>query len=223
MYNLFLEAIFLYTETIMQIICTMGVIAFAVSGAMVAISKHTDAFGVIVLAVITATGGGIIRDILLGIFPPKAFTDRSYVLIAVVTALVVYLIAFLFKDLYCRNSHMLDSINNIVDALGLGIFAVTGTQAAIDYGFAQNGFLSILIGMITGIGGGFLRDIMVKEIPFVLRKRIYALAALAGSLIFYVLYMHNFNYTVSVTVATSFTFVLRLLATHFKWNIPPAY
>ena len=213
----------MHTETIMQFIGNLGIIAFAISGAMVAVSKRDDAFGVVVLAVITATGGGMIRDVLLGIAPPKAFTDRSYVFLAIITALIVFIIAHLFKDSYRRREQLLDSINNIVDALGLGVFAVTGTLAAMDYGFADNGFLCVFIGMITGIGGGILRDIMVKEIPFVLTKRIYAIAALAGSMIFYILYMHNFGYTFSAVAGVALTFSLRMLATHFRWNLPSAY
>lgn len=217
------EMIFLSTETIMQIVCILGVIAFAVSGAMVAIDKRADPFGVIVLAVITATGGGIVRDILLGIFPPKIFLDSLYVIISIITALTVFLAAHLFRERYRKNAVLIDSINNVFDALGLGVFVVIGAQSAIDYGFSQNGFLVLFIAMITGIGGGFLRDIMVQEIPFVLKKRIYALAALAGGLIFYILYINKCNYTLSVLAGTSATFILRMSATHFHWDLPPAY
>lgn len=213
----------MYTETIIQTLSVCGIIAFAVSGAMVAISKHTDIFGVTALAVVTATGGGIMRDTLLGILPPKIFLDCSYVLIAAATALIVFLSAWLGKDYYRRNTEMLDGVNNIFDAIGLGIFVVTGSQAAIDYGFLHNGFLVIFIGTITGIGGGVLRDIMVKEIPFVLKKRIYALAAVSGSLVFYILYTAGCHYAVSAFSGVFFTFAVRMLATYFKWDLPSAY
>lgn len=213
----------MYTETIMRFMSIAGVAAFAISGAMVAISKQVDVFGIVVLAVITATGGGIMRDVLLGVYPPNAFTDRSYVFIAIITALIVFLIAHLFKDSYRRREHLLDSINNVVDALGLGVFAVSGTLAAIDYGFADNGFLCVFVGMITGIGGGFLRDIMVQEIPFILKKRIYALASLAGSIAFYLLYMNGSGYTLSAAAGAGLTFFLRIFATHYRWNLPHAY
>lgn len=213
----------MYTEAITEFIGILGVIAFAISGAMAAINKRTDPFGIIVLAAITATGGGIIRDIILGIFPPHVFTDCTYVLIAAAVALAVYFIAHTFKDAYRRNTELIDSINNIVDALGLGIFIVNGSQTAIDYGFSDNSFLVIFIGMITGIGGGFLRDIFITEIPFVLRKKIYALAALAGSMLYYLMYMLRFDYTFSIIASAGVTFVLRMLATRYRWNIPPAY
>lgn len=213
----------MYTEIVMDLISIIGIIAFAVSGAMVAIKKRTDPFGAVVLAVVTATGGGITRDILLGIQPPVAFIDCSYVLLAAGTALSVFLIAFIFSDFYRLKSRLIDSINNIFDALGLGVFVVIGTQAAIDYGFSQNAFLSIFIGVVTGIGGGFIRDIMVKEIPSVLRKHIYALAAISGSAVFYIMYINRFDYTLSVFVSAGITFLLRMLATYFKWNLPTAY
>ena len=98
-----------------------------------------------------------------------------------------------------------------------------GTQTAIDYGFAQNAFFTITIGVITGIGGGFLRDIMVGEIPTVLKKHIYVLAAFTGSIIFYFMYINSVDYTISAALSAGITFAIRMLATHFKWNLPPAY
>lgn len=213
----------MHTENIIEILVLCGVIASAISGATVAVSKHTDPFGVIVLGVITATGGGITRDILLGALPPKIFLDYSYVLIAAAAALIVYFSAWLGKDYYQKNTELLDKINNIFDAIGLGSFVVAGSQAAIDYGYLGNGFLIILIGVITGIGGGFLRDIMVKEIPFVLNKRIYALAAVCGGTVFYILYTSDMHYAVCAFSGVLTTFAIRMLATHFRWDLPPAY
>lgn len=207
----------------MEIICIIGIIAFATSGAMVAVKKHTDPFGVVFLAVITATGGGITRDLLLGIQPPVIFIDYTYVIFAAVAALAVFTLARLNKDFYRTKTDRIDSINNVFDALGLGVFVVMGTQTAIDYGFAQNAFFTITIGVITGIGGGFLRDIMVGEIPFVLKKHIYVLAAFTGSVVFYLLYINSVDYTISAFLSAGITFAIRMLATHFKWNLPPAY
>ena len=213
----------MYTETVLSTISIIGIIAFSVSGAMAAIEKHTDPFGAIVLAVITATGGGILRDITLGILPPQAFRDCTYVTISACVALFVFSIAYLYKDYYKKNSVITANINNIFDALGLGVFVVIGAQSAIDYGFVKNGFLVIFIGTVTGIGGGFLRDIIAREIPAVLTKHIYALAAIAGSLIFYIMYINNFNYALAVFAASGVTFLLRMLATYFHWNLPSAY
>ncbi|MBO5059429.1 MAG: trimeric intracellular cation channel family protein [Clostridia bacterium] len=207
----------------MTIICVIGTVAFSVSGAMVAIKKHADIFGAVTLAVVTATGGGMVRDILLGIQPPHAFLDSRYIFIAAAAALIVFLIAYIGKDAYISRENFIDSVNNIFDALGLGVFVVMGTQTAIDYGFSQNALLSVFIGTLTGIGGGFLRDIMVHEIPSMLKKHIYALAALSGSLIFYIMYTNSLGYTLSAFFGATATFLLRMLATRFKWNLPPAY
>lgn len=209
-------------ELVMTIIGFLGTIAFSVSGAMVAINKKVDFFGVIVLAVVTATGGGITRDIFLDRLPPMAFLDTGYILIATLTAIAVFSIAKSNKEYYRKNTHTIDTVNNVFDALGLGTFVVMGAQAAIDCGFAQNGFFVVFIGVLTGIGGGFLRDIMAREIPVILRKHFYALAALAGALVFYILYIWSFPYGITVLISTLVTFSLRMLATHYKWNLPPA-
>ena len=210
-------------EAILNIISFFGIVAFGVSGAMVAIRKQVDLFGVIFLAVVTATGGGITRDIFLDRLPPIAFLDTGYMAVAAASAVMVYVIAKGNKEYYQKNTAALDSITNIFDALGLSIFVVMGSGAAIDYGYSQNAFFVVFIGVLTGIGGGFLRDIMVCEIPFVLKKHFYALAAVAGALVYYILYEIKAPYALSVLVSASVTFSLRMLATKYKWNLPPAF
>ena len=212
----------MYIKTIMDIISFLGIIAFAISGAMVAIENKVDLFGVIVLAVITATGGGIVRDILLDRLPPVAFTDTGYIAISSLVAIFVYSIAKNNKEYYSKNTHVIDTVNNIFDALGLGTFVVIGAQSAIDCGFSDNGFFVAFLGVLTGIGGGIIRDIMVREIPVVLRRHFYALAAAAGSLVFYIFYISALPYNLTVAASVIVTFSLRMLATHYKWNIPPA-
>lgn len=207
----------------MNIICTVGIIAFAVSGATAAIEKHTDPFGTIIAAVLTACGGGITRDILLGITPPRSLLDPSYISLASATALIVYLIAFILKDAFRSGADVTDTAVNVFDALGLGVFVVMGTQTAIDCGFSQNAFLSILIGVLTGCGGGFLRDITLREIPVMLKRHVYVIAACCGGAVFYIMYTSQFGYTLSVTASVLVTFSLRMLATRYKWNLPPAY
>lgn len=213
----------MHTETVIGIISFLGTVSFAVSGAMASISKRADFFGVIILAVVTAVGGGIIRDILLGILPPKIFLDPSYLFLSASVAAAVYLFVRLCKDFYCRHAELIDGVNNIFDALGLGVFVVAGSQSAIDCGFLPDGFFVIFTGVITGVGGGFLRDIMICEIPFILKKRIYALAALPGAIIFYILYIRGINYAFAVFFGAFSTFFVRMLATYFRWDLPPAY
>lgn len=207
-------------ELIYFIVEMMGTVAFATSGAMVAINKRVDIFGVLVLSSITALGGGCIRDILIGTLPPRMFSDYRYVTLAVAVALFVFLVAYVFRNHYQKSQKIVDSVNNVFDAVGLGIFTVTGVQVAIESGFKMNGILAVCLGVITGIGGGILRDVMLREIPFVLKKRIYALASIAGGIVYYNMFLANIDRTISIVVAVAVTFVIRLLATIFKLDLP---
>ena len=207
-------------ELIYFIVEILGTIAFATSGAMVAINKKVDIFGVLVLSAITALGGGCIRDVLIGSLPPRMFSDYRYVIAATVVALFVFIVAYIFRDLYEKGQKTVDSVNNYKDAIGLGIFTVTGVQVAIESGYKSNAILAICLGVITGIGGGVLRDVMLGEIPFVLKKRIYALASIAGGVTYYSLSFTSLGRTKSIIIAVAMTFVIRLLATIFKLNLP---
>lgn len=207
-------------DLIYFIVEIIGTIAFATSGAMVAINKRVDIFGVLVLSSITALGGGAIRDILIGATPPRMFSDYRYVMIAVVVSTIVFIIAYIFRERYQQKAKVVDSVNNIFDAVGLGLFTVTGVQVAIDSGFGLNSILAVCLGVITGIGGGVLRDVMLREIPFVLKKRIYALASIAGGTVYYNLHLAEVSRTRSIVIAVAVTFVIRILATVFKLDLP---
>ena len=132
-------------ELVLFIFEMVGTVAFAISGAMIAIKKRVDIFGVIVLSSMTALGGGIVRDILIGHLPPTMFSDYRYVLAAVVTSVVVFVVAYIFRDLYRRSESTVDAVNNIFDALGLGIFTVMGAKVAIGSGFTVNGILVVCL------------------------------------------------------------------------------
>ena len=185
-----------------------------------AINKRVDIFGVLVLSSVMALGGGCIRDILIGTLPPRMFSDYRYVTVSVIVATIVFVIAYIFRDLYQKSQKTVDSVNNIFDAVGLGVFTVTGVQVAIDSGFKMNSILAVCLGVITGIGGGILRDVMLREIPFVLKKRIYALASIAGGVVYYNLCLINFGRTKSIIISVAVTFVIRILATIFKLDLP---
>lgn len=200
----------------------IGTAAFAISGAMVAIDKKTDVFGVMLLAVFTALGGGTVRDILIGHFPPRMFMSGHYVLMAIICALIVFVIARIFKERYVGMEKEIEHINVIFDAIGLGVFAVSGASIGMEAGFGDNLLLVVSLGTVTGIGGGMLRDVLLGEIPFVLKKHIYAVAAIAGALMFYLLTHAGMSQTVSYGAGWLATFVLRMLAMHYKWNLPRA-
>jgi len=198
----------------------VGTVSFAVSGATVAISKKADLFGVVFLGSITAIGGGITRDILLGHFPPRAFVNALYLSVAALSSVIVFVLARIFKEKYTMREHIFESVNNIFDALGLGIFTVTGINAALSSSTQSNAFFAIFLGMTTGIGGGILRDLLSASVPSVLKKHIYALASLAGGCVYYILISSNVPQTLSAFVCVACVFIIRILATVFKWNLP---
>lgn len=210
----------LYTHIFANVLSFIGVAAFAASGAMVGVARKADLLGVIILAATTATGGGVLRDILLGFTPPKIFLEPTYFFMAVAVALILFAFAYFYYDEYLKREGFIDKANNIFDALGLGIFVALGTQTAIESGYAQNMFLSVMIGTLTGVGGGFLRDIMILRVPVILKKDFYASAALLGSLVFYLLHLCSVSYSYSLSISALVTFLLRMLATRFRWNLP---
>lgn len=212
-------------ETFYYIAEIIGTIAFASSGTMVAIRKGMDIFGIVVLAIITAVGGGIIRDITLGITPPMAFRNNSYTVVSIVTALV--LILFLSKKLKflrlnkVNRSFMIKytQVASVLDAIGLGLFTVSGVSVAMVRGYSENPFLMIFVGVITGCGGGVLRDLLSDTIPIIFTKNtIYAVASLLGALVFIVLRPYGANLSFLLGAIT--TVVIRLLSIKYRWSLP---
>lgn len=196
----------------------VGTIAFSISGAMLAIERDLDLFGIIFLGAVTAIGGGIIRDLLLGQIPPQAFLNYVYLLTAVLTALVVFVISYIKLRQGKPIQFINDTVLNIFDAAGLGIFSVIGVQNTVAAGFGDNGFFCVFLGLTTGVGGGMLRDVLSRSTPAVLRKHIYALASLAGALCYYLL--RESAPTASVVLSVILVVVLRVLASHYRWTLP---
>ena len=185
-----------------------GTIAFAAAGALVGIKKRLDIFGVAMLAVTTAVGGGIIRDTLLGNAPPLAFRNPTFILLSLAVAIVVsfYVIPV------ARRKTML----TICDAVGLGAFTVTGAGLALPY---DNPLLVIVLGVTTGIGGGVLRDVFIREIPLVFHKEIYAVASAIGALAFYGLQMVMPDGQ-ALYPAFFITVAIRLVSVRYDINLP---
>ena len=161
--------------TIIEII---GVVSFGISGAIVAIDKENDIVGVLVLSLITTYGGGFMRDVILG-QTPIFFESYLLVTVTAISALSTFFLAMIFKNHYVKHEAFINSVNNYFDALGLGVFVVSGVKLCIELG-CTNPFLIVVMGVLSGTGGSILRDVIVREVPYVLRKRIYILAALAG-------------------------------------------
>ena len=213
-------------ELFYTIIESIGVVAFSVSGAMVAIRRKTDLFGVILLAIITTLGGGLTRDVIFSFTPPAFFNSKEYLLLSTIVSVIVFLFARKFSNTYLQNETRIEHINDIFDALGLGIFAVMGVKVAFEQGYEDNALISITCGAITCICGGMLRDVLTNSTPFVLVKRIYAIAAIAGASTYYLLYIYTekngIEDSLAMILGLAVTFILRVLAMAFKWNMPKA-
>ncbi len=190
----------------------IGLVAFAASGALAAVRARLDVFGVVVVALATALGGGIVRDVLLGVAPPTTLRTWPYLTAGAVTALVV----FRFHPHLAR----LRVPILIADAVGLGLFATSGTAIALQHGAPV--YTACLVGMTTGIGGGVVRDLLLREIPVVLRRDIYALAALVGAGLVGLGHVVHLPQIPTTAVAAAAVVIVRLLALRLRWNAPIA-
>ena len=198
----------------------IGTIAFAISGAIVGIHKKMDIFGVNVLAVTTACGGGIIRDLMIGCTPPKMFQSPLFVFVAVIVANLVFFMMYLHRHIPGKLAPFYDKLLFWFDTLGLAAFTVDGVMAGVRAGYADNAFLICFLGFMTAVGGGALRDIMAAQMPDIFKKHIYALAAIAGAIAMAAVL--HFTGSESVAMISGFLLVLllRKLAAHYRWNLP---
>ena len=195
----------------------IGTIAFAVSGVIAAKEKEMDLFGAIVLGCTTAVGGGMVRDLLLGKTPPLMFTQPVYTEVAFGTSILSF---YLEKKHGKISAENLTTLLYIADSVGLGIFAVVGSLAAFDAGYEKNLFLCTFVGTLTGIGGGLLRDMLSAELPLIMRKRVYGLAAVFGALTFSLLMEWHYEEDVAMFSGCCATALIRFLAIYYHWNLP---
>ena len=196
----------------------IGTVAFASSGAMLAIQKEMDLFGVGVLGVTTSVGGGMIRDLILGIIPPLMFQKPVYTVTAIVTSMLLFVIISVKRNL--KNDKITAAYNKIMlifDTIGLGIFTVTGMNTAKNAGYDQT-FLLVFVGVITGVGGGLLRDIMAQEKPYILTKHIYACASVLGAVVCVCLNV-ILDDLASMAAGLFVVVLVRIFATHYRWNL----
>ena len=199
----------------------IGTIAFASSGAMVGIKKQMDLLGVCVLGMTTAVGGGMIRDLILGVNPPVMFQNPTYALLAIAFSILVFCSMYFFQNQLekSRFYEVYDKLMMIFDSVGLGLFTVVGVTTAINIGFETTGFLQIFVGVLTGVGGGVLRDIMAGNMPYIFVKHVYASASIIGAVVC-VLVESWFGELPAMLIGAAVVFVIRILAAHFKWNLP---
>lgn len=197
---------------LVRVLDLVGTFVFAISGAALGMQRSMDLFGVLVLAFVTAVVGGITRDILIGAIPPASIGSWHNLALAVAAGLLVF-----------RFSKLLGLLQQPVlffDAAGLGVFAASGTQKALDYGV--NWPMAAVIGMIAGIGGGMVRDVLTAQVPTVLRTDIYALAALAGALVVIVGSTLGLPPITAALAGIGLCVFLRLMALYRGWKLPTA-
>ncbi|GHE70647.1 UPF0126 membrane protein [Streptomyces longispororuber] len=204
-----------FTPSVQHVLDIAGIFVFAISGALLAVRKNFDVFGIAVLAEVTALGGGLFRDLVIGAVPPAAFTDLGYFLTPLVAALLVF---FLHPQVERTQFAV-----NVFDAAGLGLFCVAGTTKAYDYGLGLTA--SATLGLATAVGGGVLRDIVANEVPSLVRwdRDLYAVPAIVGASIVALCLRYDAlnGYTTGLAIVTAF--VLRLLAMRYHWRAPRAW
>lgn len=209
-------------STVYSILEVAGTIAFASSGAMVAMKRRLDYLGVVVLGVITAVGGGMFRDMVIGLTPPGMFKDPTNTIIAFWVANCLFITVKMKWSHYLHmETTIYDDVMNLLDALGLGLFTATGVNMAVSAGYGDNSFLCTFLGVITGVGGGILRDILSGQTPAVLRKHIYACASIAGA-VSYMALLPLFHSSLAMTFSSCIVVAIRILARKYDWNLPVA-
>ena len=212
-------------SSLFQIADLIAICTAAVTGVLAAASIRADLFGAVVLGCTTAFGGGILRDLLLGVTPPAALQNPLMLLLAAAVSILTFALEYFLGDKSAgthiaqqRANH--EQLLNAVDALSLSMFVIVGIDAAIAAGFHDHAFLMIFVGVITGVGGGVLRDVMIRRIPVILQKRIYALAAMLGASLDVCLLRLGCPETVSAAAAVCFILLIRILSARFRWNLP---
>lgn len=190
----------------------IGTAAFAASGALAGIRRGMDLFGVLMLGMVTAIGGGTLRDLLLGDLPPFCLQNETYLWLPIAVSMLVFFTHRLLPKL--------DSPLLYFDAIGLGTFVVIGTGKALLFDTGPLG--AVLMGVMTGTAGGVIRDILSNEIPLIMRREIYASACLLGGSLLVVLHHFNAAHELALLLAASSVILLRLLAIRYNWSLPKA-
>lgn len=205
----------LFTPSVQHVLDLVGIFVFAISGALLAVRKNFDVFGIAVLAEVTALGGGLFRDMVIGAVPPAAFTDLGYFSTPLLAALLVF---FLHPEV-----ERIQVAVNVFDAAGLGLFCVAGTTKAYQYGLGLTP--SAALGLATAVGGGVLRDVLANEVPSLLRwdRDLYAVPAIVGATMVVLCIRYDALSPFTSGLAAVTAFVLRLLAMRYHWRAPRAW
>jgi uncharacterized membrane protein YeiH len=199
-------------KTLVLALDLVGTFVFALSGAAAAIKRRLDIFGVLVLSFAAAVSGGIVRDLLIGATPPAAINDVRYLAVSVLAGIVMF---YWYPFINRLRSPVL-----FFDAAGLALFCVAGSQKALVFGLDP--IMAALLGMLTGVGGGIARDVLLSEVPAVLKSDIYAVAALAGAAVVVVGHTLALPSIATTTGGAALCFGLRMMALRYGWHLPTA-
>lgn len=204
---------------ILFILEIIGTIAFAVSGAVVGIQKKMDIFGVCILGLTASVGGGILRDLILNITPPAAFRDPAFAVTAILVSILVFIPAV--RNVFEHGKKIYEILILVMDSIGLGLFTVVGVQVATAAMPERNLFLITFVGVLTGVGGGLLRDVFAGNTPYIFIKHFYACASIIGAWTCALLWPHT-GAVPAMIAGSVLTVILRLLAARFRWSLPKA-
>lgn len=195
----------------------IGTTAFAISGAVVGIRKKMDLFGVAILAMTTAVGGGILRDIILNTTPPSAFREPVFTLTSIGVGITAFVTVRYHIPL--RRKAFCDALLHAMDSIGLGLFTVIGVEAAFVHVQDSNIYLAVFVGVVTGVGGGVMRDILSCSTPYILMKHFYACASLVGAVVCAALWFRIGSIS-SMLIGAVIVVFLRNMAAHYRWSLP---
>ncbi len=199
---------------------TIGIITLAISGALVGVKKKQDVFGAVILGIAAALGGIVLRDLLLSNMPSAVFEKWSYAGIAAGASLVTFFAAYLIRDEIGRYARVFNTMLSYMDAVGMAVFTILGVKAALDLGQDPKAFFVVFTGVLAGIGGGVLRDMLVREIPYALHKRIYIPAAVLGAILYYFLQKLGVPQVLACVDGAACIILLRLLISWTRWELP---
>ena len=195
----------------------IGTIAFALSGVVIGMRKNLDLFGDLILGVVTAVGGGILRDLMIGRVPPSCFRDPIYIIIAICSSLV-FCLPFISGPLL-KSEKLYEWGLFAMDTVGLAIFTIVGIRTGIQVSESFSYLLLVTVGVLTGTGGGVLRDVLAGDTPYIFKKHVYATASLVGAVCYLLLYSRVTEF-IAIPTAMLVIIIIRTLAAVFKWNLP---
>ncbi|EJU19633.1 trimeric intracellular cation channel family protein [Mogibacterium sp. CM50] len=206
-------------ENIIFALEIVGTITFAISGATLGLEKGMDLMGITILGLTTSVGGGIIRDLIVGQTPPLTFRNPIYLIVSIITSVIVFLPPV--RKWIFSKSTLYEMLMLVMDSVGLGVFTVSGIQAGYATTSIHGVILLSFVGVVTGVGGGVLRDMMAGDRPYIFVKHFYASASLIGAIFCTVLW-NNIDQRIAMTGGAAIILVLRLMAARYRWSLPKA-